>query len=51
MKLYTDAQSVKKDTCTISSKNAFLTFFLLSASFFAVSSIIFVYQRLCAFAP
>jgi len=50
--LYSDARSVKNDSCTISSKNAFITFFLLSALLFLVSGItFFICQRFSTYAP
>lgn len=49
--LYTDAKSVKCSSCTISSKNAFIAFFLLCALLFLVSGItFFICQRFSAYA-
>ena len=49
--LYSGAEAVKRDSCTISSKNAFMTFFILSAVLFLGSGLVFAWQRFAACAP
>ena len=49
--LYSNAESVKRDSCTISSKTAFISFFLFSAFLFLMSGLIFGWQRFSACAP
>lgn len=49
--LYSDAASIKDDSCTISSKTAFIIFFVFGALLFLISGVIFVYQQFSACVP
>jgi hypothetical protein len=48
MNLYTLAERVKNNTFTISSKNAFIAFFVLSALLFAGSTVLFAFRVYCS---
>lgn len=49
--VYCRAESVKDNSWTISSKTAFIAFFLLSALLFVISGVVFVCQQFSACAP
>lgn len=51
IKLYSGAEAVKRDSCTVTSKNAFISFFLLSALLFLCSGVVFAWQLFFACAP
>jgi hypothetical protein len=49
--LYSGAEAIKRDSCTMSSKKAFITFFVLSALLFLGSGVVFAWQQFSACAP
>lgn len=51
VRLYSDAEFVKNGTCTVSSKTAFLSFFLLNAGLFGVTAIVIALDQVRGVAP